>query len=271
MEQGILFIVSTPIGNLSDITFRAIEILKKVDKIFCEDTRVSRKLLAHYGIKKQLISCHSYNEEKRKGFILEELSSGGNIAFITDSGSPGISDPGTKIIKEVKEKGFKVTPIPGPSAVTASIQASGIDVSKFTFLGFLPRKPGEIKKILEPYKNNKNAIIIFESAKRVVKTLQILLEVLENRRIELNRELTKVFEENISGNIEDVIKKLERKQVKGEITIVIEGNAKQEKQVSDKLEFGNFKQAIQFLSKELGIKKNELYNAIVKLKGENHQ
>lgn len=225
---GQLFLISTPIGNLKDITFRAIETLKTVDEIICESSDVALKLFNHYSIKKPLLHLSDENQLQQIPKILEKLKSGKNLALISDAGTPTISDPGQFLVKQAIKKGIKITPIPGPSAILSALIGSGFSTSPFLFLGFLPKKETEIKKIfsdLQKLKIKKASptIVFFESPNRLIKTLKLIKEVLgEKTKISIAREMTKIFEEFIRGEICEVIKKLiKKKKIKGEIAIVM--------------------------------------------------
>ena len=221
---GTLFVVSTPIGNLKDITVRAIEVLNGVDLIAAEDTRTTKKLLQAYTIKSRLISYREENRERITPVIIGELLSGSDCALTADAGTPAISDPGFYLIDRCVENGIDIVPIPGPSAITASLVASGIDPSTFVFWGFLPKRGAKRKKILEQIKNDEKTSVFFESPARIISTLSELRSEIGERKISLCRELTKIHEEVIRGNIDDVIKKLEeRGKIKGEIVIVVSG------------------------------------------------
>ena len=220
-ESGILYIVSTPIGNLRDITLRAIDILSGVDLIACEDTRHTRILLSEYEIKKKLISYFEYNKIKRIDFILSCLKEGQNIALVSDAGTPGISDPGVSLIKRVIEENIKVEAIPGASALLTGLIVSGMPMHKFTYVGFLPVKSGARKRSLEELKAEAKTIVLYESPHRLLKTLLAIKEVFGNRNIAVARELTKKFEEILRIPVEEAIARFEDKKPKGEFVIII--------------------------------------------------
>jgi 16S rRNA (cytidine1402-2'-O)-methyltransferase len=220
-NSGKLYVCGTPIGNLEDITLRALRILKEVDLIAAEDTRRIKKLLNHYSITKPLISYYEYNKEKRKKFLLNFLKEGKNIALVSDSGMPGIQDPGEDLIKEAIENNISVEVIPGVSAVTTALVISGFSSKEFLFLGYFPRKNSKQKKILKDLKNKNRTIIFFESPKRLYKTLNIILELLGDCEVAICRELTKKFEEVKRGKISKILEELKEKEIKGEITLVI--------------------------------------------------
>ena len=217
--NGTLYIISTPIGNLGDITFRAVEILKSVDMIACEDTRHSQKLLNHFEIKKPLISFHQYSGNLKVEKLINILKEGKNIALLSDAGTPGISDPGFKIIKSAIDSDVNIIPIPGVSAAITALSVSGLDTNEFIFVGFLPHKKGRQTKLKE-LALEKRTIILYESPFRIKKLLDELLEFLGDREVCVCRELTKKFEENIRGKIMDIQLKIKDK---GEFTVIVEG------------------------------------------------
>lgn len=222
--KGNLFIVSTPIGNLEDITLRAIRILKEADIIAAEDTRRTRILLNHYQIKKPLISYFEHNKIYKGKLIVKELLEGRNVALVSDAGTPGISDPGYLLIKQSLEQGINIIPVCGVSALNAALSVSGLSTSRFYFSGFLPVKRNRRKTFLEKFKESEETIIIFESPYRLIKTLEDIKEVIGDRRIAICRELTKIYEEIFRGRIsEGIVEFLKRKQIKGEFTLVIGG------------------------------------------------
>ena len=229
--QGILYIVSTPIGNLEDITIRALRILKEVDLIASEDPRTTLKLLSHYEIKKPLISYTEHkwyfsgtpHKEKQKNIILEELLQGKNIALVSRAGTPLISDPGYELVNKLLEENIKVVPIPGVSAVVTALSVSGLATDRFIFEGFLPIKKSKVAKRLKDINTSTATIIFYESPYRVVKTLREIQKHFGNRRVVLARELTKLYEESIRGTIDEVIAKLESSKILGEFTIIVEG------------------------------------------------
>ena len=219
-DKGHLFVVGTPIGNLEDITLRAISTLQNVDLILAEDTRNSKKLLSAHNIDTKMMSYHEHSNEKETKRIISLLLDGKNLALISDAGTPTISDPGYGLIRDCIKKEIKIIPIPGASALTTAMSVSGLPSDSFTFFGFLPQKKGRIKKIKELL-NVDNTIILFESPFRLEKTLNQLKEYLGNRSVVVGRELTKLYEEIIRGNLEDIIKYFSKSKVKGEIVIMI--------------------------------------------------
>ncbi|WP_052570888.1 16S rRNA (cytidine(1402)-2'-O)-methyltransferase [Endomicrobium proavitum] len=221
--SGILYIVPTPIGNLEDITLRALRILKECDLIACEDTRQSLKLLTHFEISKPLVSFYSYNQQHRLPQIIDKLTDGKKIALISDGGTPAISDPGYILVKAALEKNIKVEPLPGASAVITALVGSGLPTDGFIFCGFLKRKPGKMKKELAECAPLEKTIVFYESPHRIIKTVEICREVFgENAQICLARELTKKFEEFIRGSIKEAEANIKtRKEILGEFVVLV--------------------------------------------------
>ncbi len=218
-----LYLVPTPIGNLKDFTFRAVEVLNEVDFILCEDTRTSSKLLQHYNIKKPLTPYHQHNEHKVVDHLVTQLSAGKNIALITDAGTPGISDPAFLLVRACKAVGLPVTSLPGATAFVPALVNSGIPSSRFTFEGFIPLKKGK-KTLMESLANEERTMIFYESPMRLVKTLELFKSYFgADRQAAVSRELTKMFEENMTDSLENLIIHFTAKQVKGEIVIVVAG------------------------------------------------
>ncbi len=218
----LLYLVATPIGNLKEITPRAIETLNEMDYIACEDTRVSGSLLSLLGIKKSLISCHEHNENEASNYIIELLLANKKVAFISDAGYPGISDPGSRLVQKALEKEIKISCVSGPSALLNALVASGLPTDHFYFHGFLPSKNSARNSELESLKNKKETIIFYESPHRILSTLTSLFEILGNRRICIARELTKKFEEFIRIDLKSAIE-LDESTLKGEMVLVVEG------------------------------------------------
>lgn len=221
MENGILYIVSGPIGNLDDITYRAVRTLGEVDFILCEDTRQTRKLLNHYGIKKDIYAVHTHTSEAKIQHAIDEILAGRNAAYTTDSGTPCISDPGWKLVKRCRESGIRIIPIPGPSALAAIASVSGFPAKEIIFSGFLSKKDGRRTKELEQLKNFSGTIIIYESPYRIRKTLESVKNVFPDSEILIGREMTKIFEEFISLKTSELDKKIESIKEKGEFAIAI--------------------------------------------------
>ena len=216
-----LYLIPTPIGNLEDITYRAVKVLKEVDVIFSEDTRVTLNLLNNFGIKNKLISLHEHNEDVVKTQVLEYLKNGSSVGLVTDRGTPIISDPGYKTVKYVSDNGYNVVSLPGATAFACALVTSGISPQPFLFYGFLNSKDSKKREELEVLKENEYTMIFYEAPHRIIKTLNMMLEVFGNREISISREITKKFESIYRGKLEDVIKIVPEK---GEFVIVVEGN-----------------------------------------------
>ena len=214
------YVVGTPIGNLEDITFRALKVLKEVDYIFAEDTRVTKKLLNHYEIEKTVYQYHEHNKFHQIENILNLLKDNKNIALVTDAGTPCISDPGFELVNEILKENIKVSGIPGPSSIITGGSISGLDMRRIAYEGFLPKKKGR-QTLFNKLKEEERMIIILESPNRILKTLKDIKEYLGERYIVITRELTKIYEEVIRGNVSEIIEKLEKKPVKGEIVLFI--------------------------------------------------
>lgn len=266
---GKLYVVATPIGNLEDITIRAIKILQNVDLIAAEDTRHTLKLLNHLEITKPLISYHRHNEDTKTESLIKKLKEGQDIALVSDAGTPGICDPGEIIIQKCIQEKIDVIPIPGACAMINALIASGINTKEFTFFGFLPQNKKTRKQKIEEIKNSKKTILLYEAPHKIIGTLKELSEILEKRQIVLARELTKIHEEFIRGNIEEIMQKAEN--LKGEMILIIEGN-----QENEKLNYGETlsleqhyklyekqglekKEIIKKIAKDRGLSKNEIY------------
>jgi 16S rRNA (cytidine1402-2'-O)-methyltransferase len=226
VEPGVLYLVSTPIGNLGDITLRALEVLKQVDLIAAEDTRHTGMLLKHYGLQKRLISYHDFNKRRTAPLLVEQLKSGKSVAACSDAGTPGISDPGYYLVQQAIQNDIKIVPIPGASAFLSALVVSGLPTDRFTFEGFLAVKPGKRRKQLERLQDEERTIILYESPHRFVKTLDDIAEILGERRLVVARELTKKFEEIIKGTAESIKASLGGKKIKGELVVLIEGKSK---------------------------------------------
>ncbi len=225
MSNATLFVVPTPIGNLEDITLRAIRILQEVDTIVCEDTRQTIKLLSHLKISKPLVSFYTQNQLKRIPQIISMLENGKNIALVSDCGTPAISDPGYYLIKEAIDKNINVVPLPGACALITALVGSGLTTDSFVFLGFLKKKTGKMKKELEQAKSVQKTIVFYESPHRLLKTLDVCKDVFgEQTEIALARELTKKFEEFIRGTIKDVSENMSNRDILGEFIVLIEPN-----------------------------------------------
>jgi len=277
-KEGKLTIVSLPIGNLKDITIRALEELQSSDLIFCEDTRITIKLLNHYSIKNKLMSYHEHSDTSTRKFIIDEINKGKNISLVSDAGTPLISDPGYKLVKELKKKNLTVTSCPGPSSPITALTLSGLPSDKFFFSGFLPAKTKAKKDYLLEIKDIESTIIFFESSNRLVKSLELILEIFGDRNISISRELTKKFEEVITLKVSEIIKNLSsRDNIKGEIIIVIEGEVKKNKSqnleaiLGDALKSMSLSDAAKEISKYTNFSKKEVYNAALDLKGRKNE
>ena len=268
--SGKLYIVATPIGNLEDITLRTLMILKEVDLIAAEDTRQTLKLLNHFEIVKPLISYHRHNEEIKSDILIEKLKNGENIALVSDAGTPGICDPGEEVIKKAIEEDIEVIPIPGACAMINALIASGIDTKEFIFFGFLPLNKKLRKEKLEEIKKSEKTIIIYEAPHKMKATLEDLKNILENRKIVLARELTKIHEEFIRKNIDEILNEIDN--LKGEMILIIEGASKT---IEEEIELNNLtldehysyyekqglekKEIIKKIAKDRNVNKNEIY------------
>ena len=259
MCKGTLYVVATPIGNLEDITLRAVRILKEVDLIAAEDTRCTLKLLNHFEISKPLISYHRHNEEIQTEKLMERLLSGQDIALVSDAGTPGISDPGEVIIKKCVENEIKVIPIPGACAMINALICSGISAKEFVFMGFLPlNKKLRREKLIEIEKSEKT-IILYEAPHKVLNTLNDLKNILEDRKVVLARELTKIHEEFIRGNISYILERADG--LKGEIVLIIEG--KNENSIDNSFENLSLEEHYE-MYKNQGLEKKEIIKKIAK-------
>jgi 16S rRNA (cytidine1402-2'-O)-methyltransferase len=225
-QEGRLYLVSTPIGNLEDITLRAIKVLRSVDLIAAEDTRRARRLLARYRVKAPLTSFFEHNEPGKKEALIKRLVQGQAIAVISDAGTPGVSDPGFRLIRQAIEEGIEVIPIPGPSAHVAALVVSGLPTDSFHFFGFLPPKGAKRKKRLEEIKELRGTIILYEAPHRLLRTLHDIQDCCGDRQICVAREMTKTYEEVIRGEITEVLEGLGGKKIRGEITLVVAGRGR---------------------------------------------
>ena len=271
-QKGILYLVGTPIGNLSDLSYRAAHILRNVSLIACEDTRQTIKILNKFGIKNDLISFNQHNSKDKIPKIVSFIKEGRSIAIVSDAGLPTISDPGEELVKKIREEGFDAICIPGPCAALTALVSSGLPTSKFIFEGFLPKKQIQRKKILLEISQNEKTTILYESPHRFLKTLNELKKYCGgDREIRVARELTKKYEEHIGSNIDQVIKIFERKEVIGEFTIILKGVEQENSESIDKLEIKNelnelvnmglsLSSAARFIAKKNNIPKNKVYN-----------
>jgi 16S rRNA (cytidine1402-2'-O)-methyltransferase len=233
--KGTLYIVSTPIGNREDITLRALRILKEVDLIAAEDTRHTGLLLRHFGIQTPLTSYFEGNELRKKEFILSKLRQGVRVALVSDAGTPGISDPGFRLIQTAAENRIAVVPVPGPSAVIVALSVSGLPTDAFLFKGFLPHKSKKRKDWLKQLEGVRETLIFYESPHRLSETLNDIFEILGDREMVLTRELTKIYEEIIRGRVSEIRDQVVERPPKGEITLVIAGKKRERKQLRDEV------------------------------------
>ena len=267
-----LYIISLPIGNSKDITIRAIEYLQSVDEVYCEDTRVTNKILSIYKIKKSLKNYHDHNGKKVRPEIIKKIKDGKTIALVSDAGTPLISDPGYKLVSELKAKDLYVTAAPGASSPITALTLSGLPTNSFYFLGFLPVKDQSRKNLIEGLKSLKTTIIIFESANKINKTLQDLIDILGNREMAICREMTKKFEEIITGKISDIAQKIVSKKLKGEIVIVLYGDNKKDQEINLDEIINSFEgeyrpsELAKIISDQTGFSKSIIYNKIIRLK-----
>jgi 16S rRNA (cytidine1402-2'-O)-methyltransferase len=269
---GTLYVVSTPIGNLEDTTFRSIRVLGEVAAIACEDTRTTRRLLDHYGIKTPCVSYHEHNEAARSPELVERMESGESLALVTDAGTPVVSDPGFRLVSLAAKRGIPVVPIPGPSAVTAALAVSALPPDRFLFCGFPPRKPGERRRFLEESGGAGATMVFYEAPHRVLETLQDMVELLADPEVAVARELTKIHEEVLRGKASEVMAELRgRESVRGEFTIVVE--APRRRDATDGLPLHDAlaeleaqgvprMDAIKALAKARGLPKREVYRQL---------
>ncbi len=267
-----LYLVATPIGNFSDMTFRSIEVLKSVDIIFCEDTRVTKVLLSHFNINTPLSSYHIFNENEKCEDIVKFLDDKKNIALVSDAGLPGISDPGYLLTKTILDKGYDVVALPGASASLTALIASGLPCDKFLFYGFLDHKKSQKQKELESLRDYKYTMIFYESPHRIEETLEVMYEVFGNREVAIARELTKKYEEYIRGNLEEIVNS--DLQLKGEIVIIVKGTNVTKKQIDlSKLSIKEHykyyldnnvesKEAMKMVAKDRKISKSDVYREV---------
>jgi 16S rRNA (cytidine1402-2'-O)-methyltransferase len=276
-NKGTLYVVATPIGNLEDITYRAVRVLREAGLIACEDTRHTAKLLEHYGISKPTVSYHEHNEAARAEELVGKLEQGLSIAQVSDAGMPGISDPGYRVIRLAIERGIRVVPVPGASALVAALAAGGLPTDSFQFLGFLPARSGERRTLLESLRDAQQTTVVYEAPHRIVETVRDIVAALgAERPVALARELTKVHEEFIRGTAAEVLAGLERREMKGEITLLIgKGEpraAQSQKDIAARLDEIMREQrldenaALKTLAKEQGISKSEAYRELQRVR-----
>jgi 16S rRNA (cytidine1402-2'-O)-methyltransferase len=277
-RQGVLYVVATPIGNLEDITYRAVRVLREAELIACEDTRQTRKLLDHYNIATPVVSYHEHNEAARAEELLGKLEQGTTVAQVSDAGMPGISDPGYRVIKLAIERGIAVVPIPGASALVTALVGSGLPIDAFEFHGFLPAKAGQRRTMLEGFRHSRQTIVVYEAPHRIREALQDIAATLgSNRPVVVARELTKIHEEFIRGRVAGVLERLKARELKGEITLLI-GSGESVPQEGESKPLGarlkeimtaqqlDEKSALKVLAKERGLSKSEAYRELQRTK-----
>ncbi|MFT6029880.1 MAG: 16S rRNA (cytidine1402-2'-O)-methyltransferase [Oleiphilaceae bacterium] len=277
MESAI-YIVATPIGNLSDITIRGLEVLRGVDIIAAEDTRHTRRLLDHHGITAKLVAYHEHNESEKALYLLAEVQEGKSIALVSDAGTPLISDPGHVLVSLAKKGGVKVVPIPGPSALIAALSASGLPCGKFIYEGFLPVKQKAKRDLLEMFRYEARTVVFYESPHRVLNSLEVLADLFPGRHMVIARELTKRFETITSGLTEELLSwtRDDDNQQRGEFVLVLSGASRQgnedllnqEKMLSRLVEYLPPKKAVQLVTEFFGGDKKSLYNRAVMIRNE---
>jgi 16S rRNA (cytidine1402-2'-O)-methyltransferase len=277
-RKGTLYVVATPIGNLEDITYRAVRVLKEAGLIACEDTRHSAKLLQHYGIDKPTVSYHEHNEANRAEELVTKLEQGMSVAQVSDAGMPGISDPGYRLIKLAIEHGISVVPVPGASALITALAASGLPTDSFQFHGFLPAKSGQRRSMLEALSDSQSTIVVYEAPHRVAESMQDVVEILgAERPVVLARELTKMHEEFLRGTAAEVLARVQACELKGEITLLIgkgeerEGAALKQNITERLAEIMREKRldenaALKALAKEQGVSKSEAYRELQRVR-----
>jgi len=275
-KAGILYVVATPIGNLEDITLRAIRVLKEVSLIAAEDTRRTKKLLNAYGIRTPLSSLYDQIERSKSGLLVSRMMEGQDVAYVSDAGTPGISDPGYILINQALACGIRVVPVPGVSAVIAALSVAGLPMDSFIFIGFLPSRPAKRRQVLDSLKEERRTMVFYESARRLVEVLREMGHILGSREVVVARELTKVFEEVRRGSVEDVLGYLEGREVKGEVTLVVSGKEKMLPVVSTdeiamrfreirKKKGGSTKDIVQKIVEETGLPRKRVYEEVLKL------
>ena len=281
-DTGILYICGTPIGNLEDITLRALKILKEVNLIAAEDTRHTLKLLNHYQINTKVTSYYEYNKFKKAPYLVEILKNGQDIALVSDAGMPGISDPGYVLIDLSLKNSIKIIPVPGVSALITALVVSGLPIDKFVFEGFLPRKIKERKRYFKSIENEERTIIFYETPHRLKRALKDMLEILGDRKVVIARELTKIYEEIIRGKLSQVLSGIDSKEIKGEITLIVQGGIKKKendsidflikeciiKEYLNKLKKQGYsnKDIIKITQEKLNIPKNLIYKKLLEMK-----
>ena len=276
-DRGLLYIVATPIGNLEDITLRAIRILKEVELIAAEDTRHTKKLLNAYKIETPLISLHQHNEREKSELIIAKMKGGMNVAYVSDAGTPCVSDPGYQLVSFAQAQNIRIVPIPGPSALITAMSAAGIPADNFSFCGFLPARENQRRLFLESLKDNERTIVFYESPTRFISTLKDIYGILGNREIVVARELTKIFEEIKRGEVIYFIKSYGENKIRGEFTVILRSVKKTpisftDEDIEKKLlliwddESISLRDAVNQVVEKTGLQKKKVYNLAVKLR-----
>tara|TARA_R110001599_G_scaffold7297_4_gene35928 strand:- start:631 stop:1470 length:840 start_codon:yes stop_codon:yes gene_type:complete len=278
--ESAIYIVATPIGNLSDITIRGLEVLREVDIIAAEDTRHTKRLLEHHGISAKLIAYHEHNETEKSQYVVDLVLGGQSVALVSDAGTPLISDPGHTLVSVAKKAGVKVIPVPGPSAVIAALSASGLPCGKFIYEGFLPVKKKAKTDLLELFRYEPKTVVFYESPHRILNTLEVLAELFPGRQLVIARELTKRFETIASGSTESLLSwtKADLNQQRGEFVLVLSGSPRldddellnQEKLLARLVEYLPPKKAVQVVTEFYGGDKKALYDRAVSMRNEKH-
>jgi 16S rRNA (cytidine1402-2'-O)-methyltransferase len=272
---GALYIVATPIGNLEDITLRALRILKEVDVIAAEDTRHTQHLLSHYGIQTPLTSYHEHNERAKAPALIERIKNGEDLALVSDAGTPAISDPGYRLVIEAIRAGIRVVPLPGASALAAVLSVSGLPTDRFLFEGFLPAKKQERKAKLQALRSESATLVCYEAPHRLIDALNDIGQILGDREIVVAREVTKIYEEFLRGKVSEVIDRLAEREIKGEITIVVHGSTGEaplsEEQLKAEIlrlvrDGTGVKEVSELLGERFGLAKREVYRLALEIK-----
>lgn len=278
IKKGTLYVVATPIGNIEDITLRAIRVLREVQLIAAEDTRRIRKLLDTYQIHTPVTSLYEHIESKKSGLLISKMNEGADVAFVSDAGTPGVSDPGYVLINKAIVNDIRIVPVPGVSAVITALSVSGLPIGCFAFLGFLPPRSGKRKQLLSSLMDETKTLVFYESPKRLITSLCDIETVLGSRKVVVLRELTKVFEEIMRGIVGDVVDRLKGRAIKGEVTLVVAGKEKRVRSFPDNEIFVRFEKLrqssdlsqrdiIEKIAGELGISRKKIYKLVVNRDG----
>ena len=275
-DWGILYVVATPIGNLEDITFRALRILKEVDLVAAEDTRHSRKLFNHFGIDTPLTSCFEHNEARKQQYLLEQLQQGRSIALISDAGTPAISDPGNLLVQHCRAAGVTVTPVPGASACISALSVAGLPTDRFCFDGFLPPKSGARQRALEQYCRQMRTVVLYEAPHRLVAALKDMVTVLgASRQIAVARELTKIHEELFRGSVSEAVEYFSSSRVRGEIVLLLAPAVKEKPTLTIREALAQahaesdlpMKAVVKQVAKQYGVSASDVYKESLRLQG----